>query len=103
MFPRITQGFNNLITITVAMVGLAQAAGVWAQAAPTKTLADLQSAYDGESNAHGKYLEFAKQADGYGKVGSLSRAAAPAEQIHLTCEAAVLKKMVAAPEESMTK
>jgi rubrerythrin len=88
------------ITITLAMVGLALAAVAWAQTAQTKTLANLQSAYNGESNAHAKYLEFAKQADseGYGKVGSLFRAAAAAEQIHLTCEAAVLKEMGATPE-----
>ena len=90
---------NNRITITVAIVGLALAAVAWAQAAPTKTLANLQSAYDGESNAHAKYLEFAEQADseGHGEVGSLFRAAAAAEQIHLTCEGAVLKEMGATP------
>ena len=91
---------RKLITITFAMVGLAMSAVVFAQRAPNKTLANLQSAYNGESNAHAKYLEFAKQADGesYGKVASLLRAAAAAEQIHLTCEAAAIKEMGATPQ-----
>ncbi len=68
-------------------------------AAASKTLENLQSAYNGESNAHAKYLEFAKRADqeGYGKVASLFSAAAAAEQIHLTCEGSVLKEMDATP------
>jgi rubrerythrin len=66
----------------------------------SKTLQNLQSAYNGESNAHAKYLEFAKHADseGYGKVGSLFRAAAAAEEIHRTCEAAVIREMDATPQ-----
>jgi rubrerythrin len=64
-----------------------------------KTLANLQAAYDGESNAHARYLAFAEKADteGYGQVGSLFRAAARAEQIHLTHHAAVIHQMGAAP------
>jgi rubrerythrin len=91
---------RNRITITFAIVGLAMSVVVFAQQAPSKTLANLQSAYNGESNAHAKYLEFAKQADseGYGKVASLFRAAAAAEQIHLTCEAAVIREMDAMPQ-----
>lgn len=66
----------------------------------SKTLQNLQSAYNGESNAHAKYLEFAKQADseGYDKVGSLFRAAAAAEEIHRTCEAAVIRQIDATPQ-----
>ena len=91
---------RNRITITFAIFGLAMSVVVFAQQAPNKTLANLQSAYNGESNAHAKYLEFAKQADseGYGKVASLFRAAAAAEQIHLTCEAAVIREMDAMPQ-----
>lgn len=65
-----------------------------------KTLQNLQAAYNGESNAHAKYLEFAKQADseGYGKVGSLFRAASKAEEIHLNCEAAAISGMGATPQ-----
>jgi rubrerythrin len=91
---------RNRIATTLVIAGLAMATVAIAQQAPTKTLANLQSAYNGESNAHAKYLEFATQAgsEGYGKVGSLFRAAAAAEEIHLTCEAAVLKQMGAAPQ-----
>jgi Rubrerythrin len=91
---------RNRITITFAIFGLAMSVVVFAQQAPNKTLANLQSAYNGESNAHAKYLEFAKQADseGYAKVASLFRAAAAAEQIHLTCEAAVIREMDAMPQ-----
>ena len=48
--------------------------------APAKTLEHLQAAFNGESNAHARYLEFAKQADaeGCGPVASLFRAAARA-------------------------
>ncbi len=73
-----------------------------AQAAHTanSTLHNLQIAYNGESNARAKYLEFAKQADreGYGRAAGLFRAAAAAEQIHRTCEAAVIKQMGATPQ-----
>ncbi len=91
---------RNRIAITLAILGLATSVVVFAQQAPNKTLANLQSAYNGESNAHSKYLEFAKQADseGYSKVASLFRAAAAAEQIHLTCEAAVIREMDAVPQ-----
>jgi rubrerythrin len=64
-----------------------------------KTLANLQAAYDGESNAHARYLAFAQKADaeGYAQVASLFRAAARAEQIHLTNHAAVIRQMGAEP------
>ena len=66
---------------------------------PSKTLANLQAAYDGESNAHARYLAFAERADaeGYDQVASLFRAAARAENIHLTNHAAVIRQMGAAP------
>lgn len=64
-----------------------------------KTLENLQTAFNGESNAHAKYLEYAKRAEreGYGKVASLFRAAARAEEIHAANHAEVIKKMGAAP------
>jgi rubrerythrin len=51
---------------------------------PKKTPANLQTAYRGESNAHARYLAFARRADeeGYAPVASLFRAAARAEEIH---------------------
>ncbi|CAN5619813.1 rubrerythrin family protein [soil metagenome] len=71
-------------------------------AAPTgtKTLENLQTAYNGESNANVKYLAFAKKADeeGYTKVASLFRAAARAEEIHKTNHADVITKMGGTPK-----
>lgn len=63
------------------------------------TLENLQAAYNGESNAHASYLAFAQKADeeGYGKVASLFRAAAQAEEIHLNNHAAVIKSLNANP------
>jgi rubrerythrin len=91
---------NIRIPILLVTIGLALPCAIHAADASNKTLQNLQSAYNGESNAHTKYLEFAKQADseGYSKVASLFRAAAAAEQIHLTCEAAVIREMDAMPQ-----
>jgi rubrerythrin len=65
----------------------------------TKTIENLQAAFNGESNAHFKYLAFAKKADeeGYMKVASLFRAAARAEEIHSVNHAQVIKKLGAEP------
>ena len=64
------------------------------------TLKNLQAAFNGESNAHAKYTVFAKKADaeGYGQVASLFRAAARAEQIHAAKHAAVIRKLGGTPE-----
>ena len=50
----------------------------------TKTIANLQAAFAGESQANRKYLAFAQQADkeGFSQVAKLFRAAAEAETIH---------------------
>jgi rubrerythrin len=65
----------------------------------TGTLQDMQAAFNGESNAHARYLAFAKKADseGYAQIARLFRAAARAEQIHADNHAAVIKKMGATP------
>jgi rubrerythrin len=70
-----------------------------ALAAPSKTLDNLQAAFNGESNANAKYLEFAKKADleGYAGVAALFRAAAKAEQFHARNHGDVIKKMGAEP------
>ncbi|MGA9535847.1 MAG: rubrerythrin family protein [Desulfobacterales bacterium] len=69
-------------------------------AAQNKTLDNLMAAYNGESNAHAKYLAYAEKADaeGYGKVASLFRAAASAEKIHLTNHARVIEGMGGTPK-----
>jgi len=68
------------------------------------TLKNLQSAYNGESNAHVMYLAFAEKADqeGYKEVASLFRAAAKAEQIHRDNHAEVIRKMGATPKNTIT-
>lgn len=65
----------------------------------TKTLDNLQAAFNGESNAHARYLAFAEKADveGYGEVASLFRAAAKAEEVHANNHAVVIKKMGGTP------
>lgn len=66
----------------------------------SRTLENLQTAFDGESNAHNKYLAFAKKAgeEGYGEVASLFRAAAKAEEIHANNHAVVIRKLGAEPK-----
>lgn len=68
--------------------------------AATTTLQNMQAAFNGESNAHARYLAFAQKADseGYGQVGSLFRAAARAEEIHARNHAEVIKKLGGSPE-----
>lgn len=63
------------------------------------TLSNLQTAFQGESNAHARYVEFARKADaeGFEGVASLFRAAARAEEIHAANHAAVIRKMQAEP------
>lgn len=67
---------------------------------PRSTLSNLMAAYDGESNARARYLAFAKQADaeGYGAVASLFRAAAKAEGIHARNHAQVIRQMGGKPK-----
>lgn len=91
--------------------GVAMAAGLIllnpgpAAAAPTKTLENLQAAYNGESNAHARYLAFAEKADkeGFGAAASLFRAAARAEEIHAANHAKVIKKQGAEPALKLDK
>jgi rubrerythrin len=66
----------------------------------SRTLENLQTAFNGESNARNKYLLFAKKAveEGYGEVASLFRAAAKAEEIHANNHAVVIRKLGAEPK-----
>lgn len=70
-----------------------------AQPTATKTLDNLQTAFNGESSAKARYLAFAEkaEAEGYGKVASLFRAAARAEDIHANNHAEVIRKLGATP------
>jgi len=84
----------------VSLVLFAASALATGACAATTTLQNMQAAFNGESNAHARYLAFAKQADseGYGQVASLFRAAARAEEIHATNHAVVIKELGVAPE-----
>lgn len=64
------------------------------------TLQNMQAAFNGESNAHARYLAFSQQADkeGYADVANLFRAAARAEQIHASNHAEVIKQLGAEPK-----
>jgi rubrerythrin len=69
------------------------------------TLANLQTAYNGEANAHVRYTAFAEQAEaeGYQQVATLFRAAALAEQIHRDNHAKVIQQMGAEPQATLEK
>ncbi len=82
-------------------------AGVMLPAAPPtgtlqvkSTLENLQTAYNGESNAHAKYLAYAEQAkaEGFHKVATLFTAAARAEGIHAANHAEVIRQMGGEPQ-----
>jgi rubrerythrin len=83
--------FSSVVVLGLGCVASAASSGA--------TLKNLQSAFNGESNARARYLAFATKADkeGYGAVGSLFRAAARAEEIHLNNHAAVIEKIGAEP------
>ena len=91
---------QSVIGCVAAFFFLCLVVPLHAAAAENKTLTDLMAAYNGESNAHAKYLAYAKKADeqGYGKVASLFRAAADAEGIHLKNHAEVIKAMGGTPK-----
>jgi rubrerythrin len=86
--------------VLLLMFSLAMIFAAPSGAAQNKTLDNLMTAYNGESNAHAKYLAYAEKADteGYGKVASLFRAAASAEKIHLTNHARVIESMGGTPK-----
>lgn len=71
-------------------------------AAPSegKTIANLQAAYQGESNAATKYTAFAAKADeeGYARVAQLFRAAAKAEEVHAGNHAKVIEALGQTPQ-----
>jgi rubrerythrin len=77
----------------------AMASAVPPAPAEKTTLDNLQAAFNGENNAHVRYLAFAKKADqeGYGKAASLFRAASRAEQVHFERHAEVIKELGGVP------
>ncbi len=94
-----------LMTLIVLFAGLlVTASGDPSSAAADttggKTLENLQSAFEGESNAHNRDVAFAQKAnqEGYGEVASLFRALARAEEILMKNDAAAIRKMGAEPK-----
>jgi len=89
----------SAILVAVVAVSLMVMAAP-AAAAPSRTLDNLLAAFNGESNANAKYLEFAKKADaeGYAGAASLFRAAAKAEEFHARNHGDVIKKLGATPK-----
>lgn len=88
------------IVLFTLCAGLVMLVSGTASAATGKTLNNLMTAFNGESNAHAKYLAYAKRADenGFGQVASLFRAAARAEEIHAANHAEVIRKMGGSPK-----
>ena len=86
----------NILALTLLLITAAIAAHA-TQSSPTRdrTVENLQTAFNGESNAHARYLAFAVKADqqGYGGVASLFRAAARAEEIHAANHLAEIQKL----------
>ena len=83
----------TLMLLFLTMVGAAYA--VQNPPVADRTLENFQTAFNGESNAHVRYVAFATKADqeGYGEVASLFRAAARSEQIQAGNYAGFLKKI----------
>lgn len=89
-----------VICLSFALAAFNLPARAEGTAAPaTKTLENLMTAYNGETNAHERYLAFAVKAEdqGFGAAASLFSAAARAEQVHLEKHAAIIKKMGGTP------
>jgi rubrerythrin len=84
----------------LTMAGLLVAVNLAVPAQGATTLDNLQAAFNGESNAHARYLAFAERADqeGYAGVASLFRAAARAEEVHASNHADVIRKLGAEPK-----
>lgn len=75
---------RKISIVVSAAVALAALSGVASAKVSDQTLKNLNTAYQGESNASNRYALFAKKADGegYGQVAKLFRAASAAEAIH---------------------
>jgi len=88
--------------LSIFALGLASTATA---STSSKTAEDLQAAFNGESNAHARYMAFAQKADKerYGEVASLFRAAARAEEIHAANHAAVIRKLGAHPQAKLDR
>ncbi len=91
---------RRAVLVVLVMLVCALAARAPLAAQNQKTLDNLMAAYNGESNAHAKYVEFANKADqeGFKGAAALFRAAAQAEQTHAANHADVIKKLGGTPK-----
>jgi rubrerythrin len=91
-----------LVTLALGLTAWAVPARS-ADSQSTQTIKNLNTALNGERNAHAKYLEFAKKADeeGYGAVASLFRAAATAEQAHGNNHEKAMRRLGGTPDVKM--
>ncbi len=104
---RVTKIGTFVMIALIAGLLVATSIPLPAQTPPTgsKTLQNLQSAFEGESNAHNRDIAFAQKADqeGYGEVASLFRALVRAEEILMKNDEAVIRKMGAEPHATVVK
>ena len=91
---------SNVLTGFRYSILLLMACTLCSVASAATTLENLQAAFNGESNAHARYLAFAHQAEseGYGEVASLFRAAARAEEIHAANHAEIISELGGVPQ-----
>ncbi len=77
------QNIPSTLALSILALGLLKAPAAQA-AVSAQTLANLNAAFQGESNAAGRYAKFAEKAvaEGFPQVGRLFRAAAASESIH---------------------
>jgi len=96
---------SRFVFVVIFVIIATLLAGAGTAPAPKSTVDNLQTAYNGESNAHARYLAFAEKADteGYAQVAALFRAAARAEQIHAGNHAVVIKKLGGTPAANIEK
>ena len=92
--------FGAVIVMLVALAGVVNGNAQEREASSKSTLENLQVAYNAETNAHARYLAYAKTAEeeGYGIAASLFRAGAFAEQIHYERHAGLIKKLGGTPK-----
>ena len=86
----------SFLALSVICICAATAAFARPTADPANlTLQNLQTAFNGESNAHARYLAFAEKADqeGYFQIAGLFRAAAKAEGIHANNHEVEIKRL----------
>ncbi len=84
--------------IAIGLTALTVTKSIAAQASD-QTIKNLNTAFQGESNAANRYAEFAKKADdeGYAQVAKLFRAASAAEAIHRETHKATILELNGVP------